>query len=111
MISERNIAGTAVIAGLTGVFLLLAAVVGEADELSDLRQNQQTLQKQIDQLPPTDTGAPATPAPTRPDADGAPPVLGQPLPGGSFPRSFLITGTNTSIRIGGAVDATGAYAK
>jgi hypothetical protein len=108
MISERSIAGTAVIAGLTGAFLLLAAVAGEADELSDLRQNQQTLQQRINQLPPTETGA-AAPVAARPDADGASPVLGQ--PGGSFPRSFLIPGTDTSIRIGGAIDATGAYAK
>ncbi len=106
MISERKIAGMAVIAGLTGAFLLLAAVASEADELSNLRQNQQILQKRIDQLPPTDA---ATPAPTRPDTDSASPASGQPLPSGSFPRSFLIPGTNTSIRIGGAVDATGAY--
>jgi hypothetical protein len=31
------------------------------------------------------------------------------LAGGSFPRSFLIPGTDTSIRVGGFVDLTGLY--
>ena len=42
-------------------------------------------------------------------ADDRPPTLdspGQPSPG-SFPRSFLIPGTDTSVRIGGFIDATG----
>ena len=105
MSSWRKIVA-AVIAGLTGACLLLAAVAGEADELSDLRQNRQALEKRLDRLAPSDAAAPA---PARPETYGAPPASGQPLPSGSFPRSFLIPGTSTSIRIGGAVDATGAY--
>ena len=34
---------------------------------------------------------------------------GAPSLGGSFPRSFLIPGTDTSIRVGGFVDITGPY--
>ena len=33
-------------------------------------------------------------------------IPGKPLAGGSFPRSFLIPGTDTSIRVGGFVDFT-----
>jgi Porin subfamily len=36
-------------------------------------------------------------------------VPGVPLAGGSFPRSFLIPGTDTSIRVGGFIDLTGLY--
>ena len=32
-----------------------------------------------------------------------------PIAGGSFPRSFLIPGTDTSIRVGGFIDLTGLY--
>src|SRR5260370_22593374 len=34
---------------------------------------------------------------------------GQAIVGGSFPGSFLIPGTDTSIRVGGFVDLTGVY--
>jgi hypothetical protein len=90
------------IGGLTAMVVLslasLAAV--RADELSDLRADQQQLQLRLDQLsaPPAQGTAPA--APDRP-----------PLIGGSFPRSFLIPGTNTSIRIGGSVQWNGAYGR
>src|SRR5215471_3264836 len=40
---------------------------------------------------------------------GAEPVPGQAITGGSFPRSFLIPGTQTSIRLGGFIDLTGLY--
>jgi hypothetical protein len=40
---------------------------------------------------------------------GAEAVPGVPLAGGSFPRSFLIPGTDTSIRVGGFIDLTGLY--
>src|SRR5262249_46509667 len=42
-------------------------------------------------------------------AYGTEPIPGQTLAGGSFPRSFLIPGTDTSIRLGGFVDITGLY--
>jgi hypothetical protein len=40
---------------------------------------------------------------------GAQAAPGVPLAGGSFPRSFLIPGTDTSIRVGGFIDLTGLY--
>ena len=40
---------------------------------------------------------------------GTQPIPGQAIVGGSFPRSFLIPGTDTSIRVGGFIDLTGLY--
>jgi len=75
--------------------------------LADLRANQEVLQRRIDQLA---QGLPPTKAfPGTPGAMGAQPTPGAALIGGSFPRSFLIPGTDTSIRIGGFIDLTGLY--
>jgi Porin subfamily len=57
-----------------------------ADELAEARAGMELLQRRIDQLA-------QAPVP------GAAP--GQPVVAGSFPRSFLIPGTDTSLRIGG----------
>ena len=81
-----------------------AAVLGvppaaSADQLINLRANQDTVQSRLDELarPAPQTGAqPGISAATAPDP-------------GSFPRSFLIPGTDTSIRIGGSVDGTMGY--
>src|SRR5258705_781445 len=62
-----------------------------ADELADLRANQELLQRRIDQL--AQAGPAAFPAP-----GGGP---GGPVMAGSFPRSFVIPGTEVSLRIGG----------
>src|SRR5712671_8203137 len=73
-----------------------------ADELADLRANQELLQRRLDQL----SQAPAAPAGTGygiPGAYGTAPTPGVPMAGGSFPRSFLIPGTDTSIRVGGQI--------
>jgi DcaP outer membrane protein len=59
-----------------------------ADELADLRANQELLQARIEQL--AQVG----------DA-GSPVGKGTAVTGGSFPRSFVIPGTDTSLRIGG----------
>jgi hypothetical protein len=91
---------TAAIALLTGL------PAAKADELADLRANQELLQRRIDQL------AQATkqyPGAAGPSVMGAEPAPGAALIGGSFPRSFLIPGTDTSIRVGGFVDLTGLY--
>src|SRR5712692_6246583 len=63
----------------------LGAGAASADEISDLRANQELLQSRLDQLA-------QAPAPAGP---------GAPTLAGSFPRSFLIPGTDTSIRVGG----------
>ena len=67
------------------VALLAAVPSAKADELADLRANQELLQQRLDQL------AQAGPS-TGPSG---------PIGVGTFPRSFLIPGTDTSLRIGG----------
>ena len=81
------------------VALLISLPVALADELAALRANQELLQKRIDQLsqaPPQ--AAPFVPG-FGPETIAKP--TGLPVSGGSFPRSFLIPGTDTSLRIGG----------
>src|SRR5258707_3994890 len=92
MTRMRNIGSVAAIALLTGL------PAASADELADLRANQELLQNRIDQLwqaPPPAPGpfVPGFGPETRPAA--------APVTTGSFPRSFLIPGTDTSLRIGG----------
>src|SRR5262245_7943798 len=100
MTRKRNIGSMAAIGGLSAVIALLSGLpAASADELADLRANQELLQKRIDQLsqaPPPGAQGPYVPGfgpETRPAA--------APVTTGSFPRSFLIPGTDTSLRIGG----------
>src|SRR6266851_5619809 len=82
---KRNAAITAVAGGVISVVALLTGVPSaKADELADLRANQELLQQRLDQLAQAPPGAP-------PATAGV----------GSFPRSFLIPGTDTSMRVGG----------
>ena len=77
--------------------LALCAGVCRADELSDLRATETQLNARIDQ-----TAKPAElPAAVPPTLDTAAPDGASRA--GSFPRSFLIPGTRTSIRIGGSI--------
>jgi hypothetical protein len=95
------------IGGLTATVALLAGLpTASADELADLRANQELLQRRIEQLA---QGGPEIKGPGTPGAMGAAAVPGAALVGGSFPRSFLIPGTDTSIRVGGFIDLTGLY--
>jgi len=99
----------AAIGGLTATIALLTGIpAAKADELADLRANQELLQRRIDQLAQVSTPPPGTGYGV-PGALGTQAVPGAPLAGGSFPRSFLIPGTDTSIRLGGFVDLTGLY--
>jgi Porin subfamily len=99
------------IAGLAvGAALLTGLGSVRADELADLRANQELLQQRIDQL--AQRTAPPLPGTTGGGVSmglGEKPHPGIPAGGGSFPRSFLIPGTNTSIRVGGFVDFTTLY--
>jgi hypothetical protein len=109
MRKSPGIGSSATIAGLTAAIALLTGLPSaKADELADLRANQELLQRRIDQL------AQAAPAPGTTGGGAAQPLGYQPAPGtpslgGSFPRSFLIPGTDTSIRLGGFIDITGLY--
>ena len=83
------LAPIAVAAALLGI----VAPAG-ADELADLKANQELLKQRVDQL------ALGAPNPVAPGSESM---------AGSFPRSFLIPGTNTSLSIGGYVNLTSTY--
>ena len=88
MIKNRTIATVAALGGLTAAIALMAgAPSAKADELADLRANQELLQQRLDQL--SQAGPATGPA--------------GPIGVGSFPRSFLIPGTDTSLRVGGNI--------
>jgi hypothetical protein len=106
MTRKRNIGRAAAVGGLTASIALLTGLPSaSADELADLRANQELLQRRIDQLAqaavPRGGGVPG--------AYGTEAIPGQAIIGGSFPRSFLIPGTDTSIRVGGQIDETLDY--
>ena len=71
------------------VFVLATGLstTASADELADLRANQELLQRRVDQL--AQAGPSVGPGP------------GGPVMSGSFPRSFVIPGTEVSLRVGG----------
>src|SRR5215469_6884150 len=99
--------GLAALAGLTATIALLTGLPAAiADELADLRANQDLLQRRIEQLAQATKQFPGAAGGA---VMGTQPAPGAALVGGSFPRSFLIPGTDTSIRIGGFVDITGLY--
>jgi Porin subfamily len=113
MNKRRKLGTFAAIGSLTAAAALLTGLgAARADELSDLRANQQLLQARIDQLAQAQAQAPPPPGY---GGGGVSMGLGEkahpgvPAGGGSFPRSFLIPGTDTSIRVGGFVDFTTLY--
>jgi hypothetical protein len=77
--------------------------------LADLRANQEVLQKRIDQL--SQAPPPAAPGQYVPGFGPQAPSAGAgaPIVTGSFPRSFLIPGTDTSLRVGGYANARTIY--
>jgi hypothetical protein len=77
------------------IMLLAGFSAAKADELSELRADRQLLQQQFDRLQGT------APAPT----PGAQPAARPPVVGGSFPRSFVIPGTDTSVSFSGSVQS------
>ena len=104
MVAKWNAGVLPALGGFTAVVALLTGLpVAYADEMSELRANQELLQSRIDQL------AQANPGAGNPFAASSNPGSGAAAAGGSFPRSFLIPGTETSIRIGGQVDLTADY--
>jgi hypothetical protein len=109
MSRKRNLGALAAIGGLTAGAALFAGYGARADELADLRANQQLLQARIDQLAQAQAQAPPLPGTAGGGVTqglGYRAAPGVPAGGGSFPRSFLIPGTDTSIRVGGFVDFT-----
>src|SRR5215813_11754279 len=114
MTVKRNIVNGAAIGGLSAAIALLTGLPAvSADELADLRAkqqllqtNQEVLQKRIDQL--SQAPPPGAPGPYVPGFGPETRPAAAPVTTGSFPRSFLIPGTDTSLRIGGIAwtDAT-----
>jgi hypothetical protein len=105
MTTKRKIAGVAV---ALAVALLVHVGGADADDLADLKANIALMQQRLNQLA-QDQVAQFAPGTTGGTAYGTKPTPGAPLVGGSFPRSFLIPGTDTSIRIGGFADLTMNY--
>jgi DcaP outer membrane protein/Porin subfamily len=108
MTRKRNFGSVAAIGGLTAAVALLTGLpAASADELADLRANQELLQKRIDQLSQAPPQAPPYVPGFGPETLKQP--GGVPVVGGSFPRSFLIPGTDTSLRIGGFANASALW--
>src|SRR5438067_1978069 len=104
MTGKRNIVSVAAIGVLGAALTLLAGPpAAQGDELADLRANQELLQKRLDQL---SQAPPAAPGPYVPGFGPETRPAAAPITVGSFPRSFLIPGTETSLRIGGQVRTT-----
>ena len=89
MSGKRNAGLMPVLGWSLPVFVLATGLstTAWADELSDLRANQELLQRRVDQL--AQAGPSVGPGP------------GGPVMAGGFPRSFVIPGTEVSLRIGG----------
>src|SRR6202162_4072888 len=96
MKNRRNVAITATVACVLSAPFAITPYTARADELSDLRANEDLLQQRIDQLAQTPPGGGIS-------SMGTKEVPGAGLVGGSFPRSFMIPGTDTSLRVGGQI--------
>src|SRR6202022_1545640 len=99
MTRQRNFGSLAAIGGsIAAIVLLAVSPAARAGGVADLRANQELLQKRIDQL---SQAPPPAPGPFVPGFGPETRPPGAPVTTGSFPRSFLIPGTATSLRIGG----------
>src|SRR5262249_51661299 len=99
MTKTLAIGAVAAIGGpIAAILLLASSPAARADELADLRANQELIQKRIDQL---SQAPPPAPGPFVPGFGPETRPAAAPVTTGSFPRSFLIPGTDTSLRIGG----------
>src|SRR3954462_7283634 len=105
MTRKRTIATRAALGGLTAAAALIGAQsAARADDGIDLRSNQELVQRRVDQLAQSgNVGA----GPVLETTRGGP--VGVQMLGGSFPRSFLIPGTDTSIRVGGEIRMNSTY--
>src|ERR1044072_9686237 len=83
--------------------MMSSPYAAQADEPSDAQAKNQLLQQRLDQL--AQIPGPGGLYPGGPPA----PSAGAGLVGGSFPRSFLIPGTDTSLRVGGEIRLNHPY--
>jgi hypothetical protein len=104
MSTTRKIGTIAALAGTTATLAMLSGLsAARADGLqmnqaSDLQVNQQLIDQRVDQL-----AAGLFVGPSVPGSTDANPAAGSPVTAGSFPRSILIPGTDTSLRIYGQI--------
>src|ERR1700728_1944448 len=97
MIKGRKIGTIAALGGSTAALAMLTGLAGARAD--DLQVNQQLLDNRIDQLAQgLNPGAK-----NQFSVDQNPATAGTPVTAGSFPRSILIPGTDTSIKIYGQV--------
>src|SRR5579864_2109576 len=100
MMKGRKIATIAALGTSTAALAMLTGLAGaRADELSDLRVNQQLLSQRIDQLAAVGQ-QPGAGAVFSVDTN---PAASAPATAGSFPRSILIPGTDTSLKVYGQI--------
>jgi hypothetical protein len=98
MMKGRRIATVAALGTSTAALAMLTGLAGaRADELSDMRLNQQLLSQRIDQLAAVGLAPDVFSVNTNPAASA-------PTTAGSFPRSILIPGTDTSLKVYGEID-------
>src|SRR5579862_6106453 len=96
MIRKRTTGTLAALGGMgVALALLLGLPAAKADQATDLQANPELL-KRVDQLAQVGTAKPQLPSGTAAIA-------------GSFPRSFLIPGTDTSLLIGGQIQFDADY--
>src|SRR3954463_2802253 len=97
----RNVGITAAVACAVSAPLMLTPYEARSGELGDAKRANELLQQRLDQL----AQLPAAGSPGGGLYPGGPPspAAGAGIVGGSFPRSFLIPGTDTSLRVGGEI--------
>src|SRR5437763_6265951 len=99
----RSVTIPAALACMLSSPIAILPYAAQADELSQAKAKDEALQQRVDQL--AQIPAPGAVYPGGPAA----PSAGAGIVGGSFPRSFLIPGTDTSIRVGGEIRTTLTY--
>ena len=97
MIIKRNISAIALLGGSTAALAMLTGLAGARAD--DLKVNQQLLSERLDQLAAVGL-QPGAGAYLGVDQNKA---AGAPVTAGSFPRSILIPGTETSLKIYGQI--------
>ena len=97
MMKGRNIGTIALLGGSTAALAMLTGLAGARAD--DLKVNQQLLSERLDQLAAVGL-QPGAGAYLGVDQN---PAAGAPVTGGSFPRSILIPGTETSLKIYGQI--------
>jgi hypothetical protein len=99
MSTKRNFSAIALLGGSTAALAMLTGLAGARAD--DLKVNQQLLSDRLDQLAAVGLGAGGSGNPYLSIDQG--PAAGTPVTGGSFPRSILIPGTETSLKIYGEI--------